>query len=205
MSVGSDGVIDILIAGVGGQGVLLASEVISRAAMMEGFDVKKSEVHGMSQRGGSVTSHVRFGPKVFSPLIPAGEADILLAFEKLEALRWLDFLREDGLVIVNDQEIPPLPVVSGMAEYPKDIIGSLRGRRGRVMVVEGAKIALRAGNLRVVNSALLGALAVVLPIDIGRFEEALRNCVSPKFLQVNLDAFRMGTQNTLVGGASQQL
>lgn len=185
-------VINILLAGVGGQGTLLASEVLSEALMMAGYDVKKSEIHGMSQRGGSVISHVRYGAKVFSPIIPEGEADVLFGFELLETYRYLPWLKEGGKVVVNDLKIMPAPVASGQMEYTADIPGKLVNLVGRVRIVDGNALALRAGNVRTANVVLLGALSTELEIPQNIWQEALRKLVPEKFLDENLKAFELG-------------
>jgi len=185
----------ILLAGVGGQGTLLASEVLSEVLMLAGFDVKKSEIHGMSQRGGSVTSHVRWGEKVYSPLIPEGTADILFGFELLETYRYLPMLREGGSVVVNDLKIAPGPVATGMDSYPEDIPGKLRGQVDDVTLVNGMEMAKQAGNYRTVNTVLLGALSKRMDIDHDLWIKALEKQVPGKFLQENLKAFELGCQS----------
>lgn len=156
--------IDIQMVGVGGQGTILASDILAEAALLEGFDVKKSDALGMSQRGGSVVSHVRLGPRVYSPLVKQGEADVLVGFEKLEAARWAGHLRPGGLVIINDQAIPPFSVSSGFERYPSDetIMELLHRRTSRVFVVGGLALAQAAGNPRTLNAAMLGFLSVCL-------------------------------------------
>ncbi len=185
-------VTNILLAGVGGQGTLLASEVLSEALMIAGHDVKKSEIHGMSQRGGSVVSHVRFGPKVFSAIIPEGGADILFGFELLESYRYLPWLKKGGKVVVNDLKIIPPPVAMGQAEYPADIPEKLRAAVPDAGVVNGMALAEQAGNLRTVNIALLGALSRELDIPEDAWQQALRNMVPERFLDANLKAFALG-------------
>lgn len=183
---------NVLIAGVGGQGVLLVSELLSQVCMDMGYDVKKSEVHGMAQRGGSVVSHVRYGNRVYSPLIERGCAHVLLAFEELEALRWLDYLRTDGVVIVNQQQIRPLPVAVGLQEYPVDIMATLRRKVKEVVVLDGMEIARRVGSVRAVNMALLGALIAFLNLDLGRLRRAIRAKLPARTLKANLAAFDIG-------------
>lgn len=185
-------VTNILLAGVGGQGTLLASEVLSEALMIAGHDVKKSEIHGMSQRGGSVVSHVRFGPKVFSAIIPEGGADILFGFELLEAYRYLPWLAKGGKVVANDLKIIPAPVAMGQAEYPADIPEKLRTAVAGARIVNGMALAEQAGNLRTVNIALLGALSRVLDIPQEAWQQALRRQVPERFLDANLKAFELG-------------
>jgi len=150
---------DILIAGVGGQGTILTGRVIAALAMAEGLDVKTAETHGMAQRGGSVITHVRIAKKVYSPLIPQGDGDILLSFEKLEALRWLPFLRSEGTVIVNTQELDPMPVLTGQAEYPDNVLKEIEDKAGRLIAVDALNIGPVKKNPRVVNTFLLGILA----------------------------------------------
>ena len=183
---------NILIAGVGGQGVLLVSEILSEACLRSGYDVKKSEVHGMAQRGGSVTSHVRFGKQVHSPLIEKGQADVLVSFEELEALRWIAFLKPGGTVVVNAQRIAPMTVSSGVATYPEDVLEQLRKRTSRTVAVDGIGIAQKVGNPRVVNVALLGALSNHLNIEASIWRETISLRVPPKTVEVNLRAFEAG-------------
>ncbi len=183
----------ILLAGVGGQGILRASDILSNVFMEAGLDVKKSEVHGMAQRGGCVTSHVRYGRKVFSPLALKADVDILLAFEKLESLRYLDYLKEDGRVIINDQEILPPAVNLGDHAYPADIVGTVKAAFPASKVVHGEDLARKAGNVRTVNTVLLGALSAFLTeIDISIWEKVLKNSFAAKLTKVNLDAFHLG-------------
>ncbi len=185
-------VTNIMLAGVGGQGTLLASEVLSEALMLAGFDVKKSEIHGMSQRGGSVTSHVRFGPKVYSPLIPEGESDILFGFELLETLRCLPTLRDGGTVIANDLKIMPAPVAMGQEVYPADIPRQIAEAFPDTVIVNGMDLAMQAGNVRTVNIALLGALSRRLELDVAHWRQALTRQVPERFLPANLMAFELG-------------
>ncbi|MEA2063766.1 MAG: indolepyruvate oxidoreductase subunit beta, partial [Gemmatimonadota bacterium] len=169
------GITNVLLAGVGGQGIILASEVLCQAALIEGLDVKKSEVHGMSQRGGAVNSHVRFSQgKVFSPLIPAGQARFLVAMEKLEALRWEHFLAPGGTILVNDFRLDPASVACGKVSYTDDAIGRLRAKHAdRVIVADGPALALEAGNPRVMNTVILGLLSNYLPFSLEHWQEAL--------------------------------
>jgi len=185
-------VTSVLLAGVGGQGVLLASEVLAEAAAIAGSDVKKSEVHGMAQRGGSVVSHLRFGPQVHSPLIPRGGADFLVSFERLETLRYLEYLHRGSVVLVNTQEILPLPVSVGKARYPRDVEERLGATGVRALFVDGHGIALAAGNAKAVNAVILGALSAILRFDAGVWEEALRRQIPSRLLEVNLRAFALG-------------
>mgnify|MGYP000865347200 CR=1 FL=1 len=189
---------NILIVGVGGQGTLLTSRVLGGLASKKGYDVKVSEVHGMAQRGGSVVTHVRIGGKVFSPLIEEGRADILLAFEKMEALRWVHYLREDGMLIVNDQAIDPMPVITGAAQYPNDILNRLVNEVSNVFVINAQEIAKKIGNLRVSNSVLMGVLAQHMSIEKDDWEEVLSSIVPPTTVDDNLKAFNIG-YNTRIG------
>jgi indolepyruvate ferredoxin oxidoreductase, beta subunit len=185
-------VTNVLLAGVGGQGVLLGSEILAEVAALAGNDVKKSEVHGMAQRGGSVVSHLRYGAEVFSPLIPRGAADYFVSFERLETLRYLDYLHAGSVVLVNDQRIIPLPVGVGKAAYPDDIEARLRGAGVRAGFVDGHGIALAAGNAKAVNAVILGALASIMPFAPALWEEALRRQIPARLLELNLRAFGLG-------------
>jgi len=183
---------NILLVGVGGQGIVLASEIIARAALEDGLDVKKSEIHGMSQRGGSVTSHVRFGEQVFSPVIPKGQADVLLAFERLEALRFAPYLRTQGMAVINQQAIPPATVLAGAAHYPENIEELMEQRGLRVVRVDGVSVAKEVGNPLTLNMALLGAASVFLSLSERAWEVAMAQHIKPAFLDVNRKAFRLG-------------
>lgn len=182
----------ILIVGVGGQGTLIASRILGSLAMELGYEVKLSEVHGMAQRGGSVVTHVKFGRRVFSPLIEVGKADIILAFEKMEALRWIHYLKKDGTVIVNDQSIDPMPVITGLAQYPNDIWQRLNKWCSKVISIDALSIAKEVGNIRVVNTVLLGVLAQKLGIPTTTWEKIIENTVPPKTIEINKQAFYKG-------------
>ena len=182
---------NIVICGVGGQGIILASNVLCQVAALEGRDVKKSEVHGMAQRGGTVVTHVRFSKKVFSPLIEEGCADYILAFEKLEAFRYLYYLKKDGTVIVNNREIPPMSVLVGTASYPHDIVKQL-SRRSRVCTVNAEAIARDLGNLRSVNIVLLGMLARFLSFKKASWHNAIKIYVKKQYVNLNIKAFNKG-------------
>jgi len=186
-------VTNVIICGTGGQGILLASEILCAAAGSAGNDVKKSEVHGMAQRGGSVSSHVRFGEKIFSPLVEKGCADIILAMEKMEALRWSPYLAPDGKLVVCDLEINPMTVNTGSAVYP-DVDEIMENENLPVSLVPAFGIAEDLGNLRVVNVALIGAVSPHLPIGIEHWEKAIGERVPSKALEVNLEAFRRGRE-----------
>ncbi|MBQ6232478.1 MAG: indolepyruvate oxidoreductase subunit beta [Clostridia bacterium] len=183
----------IMIVGVGGQGTLLASRILGNTLIGAGYDVKVSEVHGMSQRGGSVTTYVRFGEKVWSPIIEKGGADIILSFELLEALRALPYLKRDGQIIVNAQQIDPMPVITGAAEYPKGIEEALR-ERAKLTAVDALVLAREAGSIKAVNVVLIGLLARNTSIPREQWEETLRTTVPPKFLDINMKAFELGYQ-----------
>jgi indolepyruvate ferredoxin oxidoreductase beta subunit len=199
---------NILIAGVGGQGILLASEVLGEAFLRSGSDVKKSEVHGMAQRGGSVTTHLRYGPRVFSPLIEPGTADLLLAFEKIEALRFVHFLAPQGVAIVNTQEISPASVATGRESYPADAAERLRAATGRLFLVDALGTALEFQAVRAVNVVMVGAASHFLPLPAGAYEEALRARMSERVAQINIQAFRAGRglipADALAGAGTQR-
>ena len=186
---------NIIISGVGGQGIITASEILSEVALFNGFDVKKSELHGMSQRGGSVVSHVRFGEKVYSPLIEKGTCDVILAFEKAEALRWVHYLKPGkGIVIVNDLEIIPNMVSLGLDTYPENIEDTLKRVASKVFVMDGIEIAKEAGDPRTANTALLGALSNYLPFSEESWIEVIKRRVKPNTIEANLKAFKMGRE-----------
>ncbi len=182
----------IMIVGVGGQGTLLASRILGNAVISEGYDVKVSEVHGMSQRGGSVVTYVRYGEKVNSPIIDKGGADIILAFEELEALRALPFLGKDGKIIVNTQNIDPMPVITGAASYPEHIIDSLKAAGADVTAVDALDLAIKAGNMKSVNVVLIGVMAKNTAIPENVWKDTIRSTVPEKFLEANLKAFELG-------------
>lgn len=182
----------ILLAGVGGQGILRASDILCLAFMATGLDVKKSEVHGMAQRGGCVTSHVRYGEKVYSPIAKKGDVDILLSFEKLETLRYLDYLKLDGVVIINEEEIYPPSVNLGDATYPINIVEQISKYFKRIKCINAVGIARRAGNARAVNTALLGALSNELKIADEVWNRVLQESFPQKGLKANLQAFNLG-------------
>jgi indolepyruvate ferredoxin oxidoreductase beta subunit len=182
----------VIITGVGGQGIILASRVLSAVALQSGYQVKVSETHGMAQRGGSVVTHLRYGSNVFSPLISAGQADYLIGFEKLEAVRCLPLIREDGLLIINDQAIPPLPVLLGKLPYPELTVEGLRGSAPRLQFVPARACARQLGDSRVVNMVLLGCLAQHLQIAREYWEMAIDECVRPQYQELNRQAFLAG-------------
>ncbi|MEF9864133.1 MAG: indolepyruvate oxidoreductase subunit beta [Christensenellaceae bacterium] len=189
----------IIIAGVGGQGTLLTSMVFGQIALKLGYDVKLSEVHGMAQRGGSVVTYVRIGDKgekVYSPVIDECGADILLAFEELEALRWLSFVNKDGgKVYANTQQILPMPVITGAAQYPTEIASKIKANFCDAVFVDALSLAAQAGNLKAVNTVLLGVLAKNMEIKKEIWLDAIRAVVKPKFVQINETAFMLGYNN----------
>jgi indolepyruvate ferredoxin oxidoreductase beta subunit len=182
----------ILLAGVGGQGILRASDILCLAFMESGLDVKKSEVHGMAQRGGCVTSHVRYGRRVHSPIAKKGDVEILVSFEKLEALRYLDYLNQDAVIIINEEEIYPPSVNLGDAKYPDHIGETISRHFKTVKMIDAQAIAREAGNARAVNTALLGVLSNSLSIKSDVWEKVLREAFPEKALKANLKAFQLG-------------
>jgi len=187
---------NILLAGVGGQGILVGSRVLGEVALLSGYDVKQSEVHGMAQRGGSVVSHLKFGPKVYSPLICEDQADFIFAFEYLEALRYIDFLKKGGIVLVNNQKIVPLTAHSGDVRYPEDIKEVCLKKASDVVFVPAVKIAQELGNIRTVNIIMLGALSNFLEFSEENWLLALENVLPSKILSVNRKAFKKGVEFT---------
>ena len=186
--------INLLITGVGGQGVILASDLISEAALAADYDVKKTDTIGMAQRGGSVTSHVRIAPEVWSPLIKEGEVDILIAFEKLEAARWYYFLRRGGIAIINDQELPPLSVSLGNEQYPGDeeITKILKRRTDRVYLVDGVGQARELGNVRTLNIFMLGCASLFMPLKVQVWKDSISQRLAANIRQINIAAFDKG-------------
>jgi len=185
---------NIYMVGVGGQGILLASEILAEALMLAGYDVKKAEVHGMAQRGGSVVSHVRYGEKVYSPIIPEGEGDVLFGFELLESYRYLSLLRKEGRAVVNDLKILPPSVALGQEDYPADIPAKICAAFPGSIIINGLDKAIEAGSTRTVNTVLLGALSLSLDIAPELWCQAIENMVPQKYLQQNLKAFDLGRQ-----------
>jgi indolepyruvate ferredoxin oxidoreductase, beta subunit len=183
---------NVLIVGVGGQGIILASDVLSKAAALHGYDVKKNEIHGMAQRGGSVSSHVRFGKTVHSPIIRTGEADVLISFELLETVRYWPFVSEKGKVIINDHRILPPAVFTGQQEYPANILAEIKERIPDALVVDGLDAATKIGNPRVVNVVLLGMMSKFLDIPAEVYETVLKSSLKPKLVDINLKAFNQG-------------
>ncbi|HZJ77828.1 MAG TPA: indolepyruvate oxidoreductase subunit beta [Clostridia bacterium] len=182
----------IMIVGVGGQGTLLASRLLGSALLSRGHDVKVSEVHGMSQRGGSVVTYVKYGESVSSPIVNKGEADLILSFEQLEAARWLDYMKPEGKMIVNTQKIEPMTVVTGAATYPQGVIETLRSAGAQLIQIDAFSMALEVGSPKVVNVVLIGAMATHMDIPYETWIKAVKDTVPAKFLELNLKAFDMG-------------
>ena len=184
---------NIMIVGVGGQGTLLASKMLGYVLLKQGYDVKVSEVHGMSQRGGSVVTYVRFGEKVYSPIIDKGEADIILSFEKLEAARWLEYLKPGGSMIINTQEMEPMPVITGAKIYPENLVEKMQAAGAKVDAKDFLALAIEAGSAKAVNIALMGRLSIYFPeISKEEWQDAIVANVPPKFLELNKKAFELG-------------
>ena len=183
---------NIMIVGVGGQGSLLASRLIGHLLVNEGYDVKVSEVHGMSQRGGSVVTYVRFGDKVYSPVIDEGGADFIVSFELLEAARWLKFLAPGGRIITNTQQIDPMPVITGVAEYPAELADKMEHAGADIDAFDALKSATDAGSSKAVNIVLMGRLSTYFDISEAAWQKALDETVPPKFLELNKKAFELG-------------
>ena len=182
---------NIMIVGVGGQGTLLASRILGNVAIKRGYDVKVSEVHGMSQRGGSVVTYVKYGNEVNSPIIDLGEADVILAFEKLEAIRALPYLKVGGKILLNDREIYPMPVITGACAYPDGIVEELKNK-AKVTAIDALKLSLEAGSPKAVNVVLIGLLAKSMDIAKEEWIEVIKETVPSKFLELNLKAFELG-------------
>lgn len=183
---------NIMIVGVGGQGSVLASKLLGHLFLTEGYDVKVSEVHGMSQRGGSVVTYVKFGDKVYSPVIDKGEADIIVSFELLEAARYVSFLKPDGKIVVNSQEIDPMPVITGAAEYPADLADKMRAAGVYVDAVDCLKLAEQVGSSKVVNIVLMGRLSKYFDFPESVWLDAIEAVVPQKFIEMNKKAFSLG-------------
>lgn len=182
----------IMIVGVGGQGSLLASRLLGNVLLAQGFDVKVSEVHGMSQRGGSVVTYVKYGDKVYSPVIEQGEADAVISFEQLEAARWLPYLKKGGHLITSTQKIDPMPVITGAMEYPEDIIKKISDLGVDIIAVDALKLAEEAGNSKASNVVLMGVVSTKMDFDDRLWQDAIEQCVPEKFLELNKKAFELG-------------
>ncbi len=182
----------IMIVGVGGQGTLLASRILGSVLTGNGYDVKMSEVHGMSQRGGSVVTYVKYGEKVFSPIVDKGEADYILAFERLEAARWVSYLKTGGTFILNDNRISPMPVITGAMEYPENVTDKISAKGIETIACDATSMAIEAGNPKSVNVVLIGILSALMEFPESDWQKALEACVKPKFLEINKTAFSLG-------------
>lgn len=182
---------NILLVGVGGQGTILASKILSDGIAKAGYDVKMSEIHGMSQRGGNVSTQIRFGEKVYSPIVGKGEADVIVAFEKMEALRWIEYLKKGGKMVINDFEISSVPIQQGVAKYPEGILEELV-HKAKVSVFKAGEIAAELGNSRTMNIVLLGALVKAMNIPGIDWEEVIRANVKPGFEEINIKALHAG-------------
>ena len=183
---------NIMIVGVGGQGSLLASKLLGHLLLSQGYDVKVSEVHGMSQRGGSVVTYVRYGDKVCSPVIDKGEADFIVSFEILEAARWLPFLKKDGRIVTNTQQIDPMPVITGAAEYPEDLVGKMKAKGIHLDAIDALSAAVEAGSAKAVNIVLLGRLSKYFDFTEEEWMKAIEESVPEKFIDMNKKAFIAG-------------
>ncbi len=184
---------NIMIVGVGGQGSLLASKLLGHLLLTQGYDVKVSEVHGMSQRGGSVVTYVRFGEKVYSPIIDKGQADFIVSFEKLEAARYLEYLKADGRIVVNTQEIDPMPVITGAMQYPAELVEKMEALGAKVDAMDCLSRAEQAGSSKAVNIVLMGRLSRYFDeIPLEKWQKAIEECVPAKFLELNQKAFLLG-------------
>lgn len=183
---------NIMIVGVGGQGSLLASKMLGQLLLSQGYDVKVSEVHGMSQRGGSVVTYVRYGEKVYSPIIDKGTADFIISFEKLEAARWVPYLKKGGKIIMSTQELDPMPVIIGAAQYPENLVEKIKAAGADVDAFDALDLAMQAGSSKAVNLVLMGRLSKYFEATEEAWMEALEACVPAKFLELNKKAFALG-------------
>lgn len=183
---------NVMIVGVGGQGSLLASKLLGYLLLHQGYDVKVSEVHGMSQRGGSVVTYVRYGDKVYSPVIDKGEADYIVSFELLEAARWMEYLKPDGKIVVNTQQIDPMPVVTGAAEYPSELVSKMQAAGVTVDALDALSLAEQAGSAKATNIVLMGRLSRHFDFPEEVWQDALAACVPERFLEMNRKAFALG-------------
>ena len=183
---------NVMIVGVGGQGSLLASKLLGHLLMEQGYDVKVSEVHGMSQRGGSVVTYVRYGDKVYSPVIDKGEADFIVSFEVLEAARWLSYLKPDGQIVTSTQQIDPMPVITGAAQYPEDLVNKMLAAGAKVDALDCLALAEQAGSAKAVNLVLMGRLSKYFDFSDEAWQKSIEACVPAKFLELNKKAFALG-------------
>lgn len=182
----------VMIVGVGGQGSLLASRLLGNVILAKGYDVKVSEVHGMSQRGGSVVTYVKYGDKVNSPVIEKGEADVIISFEQLEAARWLPYLKKGGKIITSDQKLDPMPVITGAAKYPENLVSKMQEKGIDVTSVDALSLAEEAGNAKASNVVLMGVVSQKMSFEEDVWQAAIEQCVPPKFLELNKKAFELG-------------
>ena len=185
---------NIMIVGVGGQGSLLASKLLGHLLLTRGYDVKVSEVHGMSQRGGSVVTYVRYGDRVYSPIIDKGEADFIVSFEQLEAARWIEYLKPDGIIVTNTQKTDPMPVITGAAAYPDGLIEKMQALNVNVDAIDALSLAEEAGSSKAVNLVLMGRLSKYFDFSDDVWQEAIEACVPAKFLELNRRAFALGRE-----------
>lgn len=183
---------NVLLTGVGGQGTILAAKMLTIGLMEHGYDVKMSEIHGMSQRGGDIISQVRYGEKVLSPIIEKGSADMIVAFEKMEALRTLPYLRPEGTVVVNDYEIPSMTVSTGLEKYAKDVIEEIQKAANKVFAFDATKMARELGNSKATNVILLGTIIKIMGLEDIDWEQIIRNNVKEKFIDLNIEALKVG-------------
>ena len=188
----TDKVTNIMIVGVGGQGALLASKTLGRVLMDAGYDVKVSEVHGMSQRGGSVVTYVRYGKKVYSPIVDKGEADFIVSFEILEAARYTEYLKKDGQIVVNTQQIDPMPVITGAAKYPANLVEKMQKEGIKVDALDCLSLAEKAGTSKSVNIVLMGRLSKYMDFPKEAWMSAIEKLVKPQFVEINKKAFELG-------------
>lgn len=184
---------NILLVGVGGQGIILASKILSSGLINAGYDVKMSEVHGMAQRGGSVTTQIRYGEKVYSPIIGRAQSDIIVAFEQMEAERWIDYLKLDGKLIISDYKIPSAPILTGELEYPQNILEDLK-ERSKPTIIKASKLAKELGNIRTQNIIMLGALVKAIGIEDIDWNQIIGSMVKEKYVDINIKAFTMGKE-----------
>ncbi|MCK5764061.1 MAG: indolepyruvate oxidoreductase subunit beta [Clostridiales bacterium] len=183
---------NILLSGVGGQGIILASKILATGLINAGYDVKMSEVHGMAQRGGSVTTQVRFGEKVYSPIIGKGQADVLVSFEIMETGRWLDYVKPEGTVVINDFKIGSAPILMGTVEYPEGVIEYIQEQAKDTIVMKAADLAVELGNARTMNVIIVGALIKALDLEGIDWDEVIKETVKPKFVDINIKALKLG-------------
>ena len=182
----------IMLVGVGGQGTLLASRILGNVLLSAGYDVKVSEVHGMSQRGGSVVTYIKYGDKIFSPVIEKGEADVIISFEELEAARWLPYLKKGGRIITNSRQVNPMPVIMGVQEYPENLTEKIRAKGVDITAIDALSLAEQAGSSRAVNVVLMGLVSKTAGFPEEAWQKALEACVPAKAMEINKKAFELG-------------